>query len=135
MGKLFHSLVPQPRRPINCFKCNLHNFKFYIQNLTGSQCNEHKILLFRCLQNCIIFMQHNSFIYQAKQPTSLYLVVHCSAQATQKTDTSIYYPEYNCNDRMLCPFLDIWSLLVVMEQFVFGSGIYPPLNLSEYIYM
>lgn len=70
-----------------------------------------------------------------KAANFLYLVVHCSAQATQKTDTSIYYPEYNCNDRMLCPFLDIWSLLVVMEQFVFGSGIYPPLNLSECIYM
>lgn len=38
-----------------------------------------------------------------------------------------------CTDRMLCPFLDIWSQLVVMEQFVFGSGIYPPLNLSEYM--
>lgn len=44
--------------------------------------------------------------------------------------------EYNnCNNCMLCAFVDIWSLLVVMEQFVFGSGIYPPLNLSKYMYM
>lgn len=49
--------------------------------------------------------------------------------------THVSLLEYNCNDCMLCPFLDIWSLLVVMEQFVFGSGIYPPLNLSKYMYL